>query len=82
LDYVTDPVDAYVSSHVDAYEDSQVPLHLLWGEEDTLTPITDATPLLKNQSIILTPLVGVGHIPMLEDVEYFNDELRKALEQL
>ncbi len=82
FDYATDPVDTYVSSQPDAYMQTQIPLHLIWGEEDTLTPISDATPLLTNKSIILKPLVGVGHIPMLENVDYFNDVLAESLKQL
>jgi pimeloyl-ACP methyl ester carboxylesterase len=82
FDYMTDPVGTYVSSHVDAYRNTQVPLYLLWGEEDTLTPITDAMQLLDNRLIILKPLIGVGHIPMLESVEYFNDVLAETLRQL
>jgi pimeloyl-ACP methyl ester carboxylesterase len=82
FDYITDPVDTYVSSNIDAYMDTSVPVFLLWGEEDTLTPITDAEPLLQNKSIILTPLVGIGHIPMIEDIEYFSEVLNETLEKL
>lgn len=82
LDYTVDPVHTHVSSQVDLYQSTAVPVHFIWGEEDTLTPITDVTPLMGNKLFVLKPLTGVGHIPMLEDVTYFNDMLAGSLGEL
>jgi pimeloyl-ACP methyl ester carboxylesterase len=56
---------------------------LIWGEEDTVTPIAqgdDLAPLLKAAQFRRIP--GIGHMPQIEDPEFFNSALVEALERL
>jgi pimeloyl-ACP methyl ester carboxylesterase len=58
----------------------RMPLTLLWGEQDTITPpaqaraIAAATP---GSHLVMLP--GVGHIPQIEDPALFNRELGAVL---
>jgi pimeloyl-ACP methyl ester carboxylesterase len=79
-DYLSDPLQELASTRPDAYAAFDVPVRFIWGEEDTLTPIADgryAESLLPNA--LFTPLQGIGHIPMIEDVARFNDAFAQAL---
>ena len=57
-----------------------VPVTLLWGDLDTITPLAQAKAL---EALLprrrLEVLQGVGHIPQIEDVAAFNAALVKAL---
>jgi len=54
----------------------RMPLTLLWGELDTVTPLQQANELVAAaRSARLTVLPGVGHIPQIEDPPLFNARL-------
>ena len=56
---------------------------LIWGEEDTVTPIAqgdDLAPLLNAAQFKRIP--GIGHMPQIEDPSLFNGALIEALERL
>jgi pimeloyl-ACP methyl ester carboxylesterase len=56
---------------------------LIWGEEDTVTPIIqgeDLAPFLKARQFRRIP--GIGHMPQIEDPSLFNDALAEALDRL
>jgi pimeloyl-ACP methyl ester carboxylesterase len=56
---------------------------LIWGEEDTVTPIIqgeDLAPLLKARQFRRIP--GIGHMPQIEDPSVFNSALAEALDRL
>lgn len=57
-----------------------VPMALLWGDSDTVTPLAQANDL---QQLVpgakLTVLPGLGHIPQIEDPPAFNRALLAAL---
>lgn len=59
-----------------------MPLTLLWGDEDTITPLLQAKALqkLKGDAKLLV-LEGVGHIPHIENPGLFNRELSKILRE-
>ena len=79
LDYVEDPL-VYESTSADAYRALSVPVRLIWGDKDTITPIAGATQLLGLvPHIELYTLRGVGHIPMIEDYAQFDAALQDAL---
>jgi pimeloyl-ACP methyl ester carboxylesterase len=63
-----------------AYARMKVPVTILWGDRDTVTPLEQANDL---KSLLpratLTILPGLGHIPQIEDPAAFNDALLKAL---
>lgn len=57
-----------------------MPLTLLWGDEDTITPLPQAKALEKlSRNARLIVLEGVGHIPQIENPVLFNSELSKVL---
>src|SRR4051812_14543489 len=72
-----------VSADRTAYARTRLPVAILWGDKDTVTPIDQATDLqtLLPQAT-LTPLPGLGHIPQIEDPALFNDALLKTLGKL
>ncbi len=58
-----------------------IPVTLLWGADDTITPLAQATRLkglLPRSRLVVMP--GVGHIPQIEDVALFNLEIVKVLQ--
>ena len=58
----------------------QVPVSLVWGERDSVTPLAQAQAL---KALLprarLTVLPGVGHIPQIEDVPQFNRAIAEVL---
>lgn len=78
-DYLSDPL-LYPSTTRERYADFAIPVRLIWGEEDWLTPISDTEPLLAViPDVSLHRLPGVGHMPMIEDLTAFDDALFSAL---
>ena len=66
-----------------AYARMKVPVVILWGDKDTVTPLeqaNDLKSLLPQATLTLLP--GLGHIPQIEDPAAFNDALLKALGKL
>ena len=57
-----------------------VPVTLIWGDEDTITPLSQGHQLQKliarSKLIVLNK---VGHIPQIEDVTLFNTRIVEAL---
>ncbi len=72
-----------VSADRDAYARTKLPTAVLWGNQDTITPIDQAADLLTLlPQASLTVLPGLGHIPQIEDPALFNDALLKSLGKL
>jgi len=57
----------------------KMPVALIWGEADTVTPIAQGEALAKLTHASLTRLPGVGHIPHIEDPAHFLPALDAAL---
>lgn len=76
------PRDAQ-STRPEAYRALGVPTAVLWGREDTTTPLEQGEEL---QALVpgamLTVLDDVGHIPQIEDPDAFNAALIGALQKL
>jgi len=56
---------------------------ILWGEQDSVTPLAQASDLktlLPNAAFVTLP--GVGHIPQIEDPEAFNAALLGLLKDM
>jgi pimeloyl-ACP methyl ester carboxylesterase len=71
------------SADRNAYARLRLPIAILWGDKDSVTPMTqahDLQTLLPQAS--LTVLPGLGHIPQIEDPDQFNNALLKALGRL
>jgi pimeloyl-ACP methyl ester carboxylesterase len=68
------------STRPEGFRRLDVPVTLLWGELDTITPLPQARAL---EALLprrrLQVLQGVGHIPQIEDVAAFNGALVEAL---
>lgn len=59
-----------------AYTALRMPVLLIWGSEDTVTPLSQARHLLTLMPAAeLTVLQGLGHIPHIEDTSAFNAAL-------
>ena len=73
-----------VSADRNAYAKLKVPVAILWGDKDNITPVEQAldlrTLLPSETSLMLLP--GLGHIPQIEDPDMFNDALLKSLKKL
>lgn len=73
---------ASASNNPDAYATLRMPVFVVWGEDDSITPLeqgqrlTSITPGAK-----LVVMKRVGHIPQIEDASRFNDLLVKLLTQ-
>jgi pimeloyl-ACP methyl ester carboxylesterase len=67
-----------------AYAKLEIPVAILWGDQDTITPVEQALDLrtLLPPKADLTLLPGLGHIPQIEDPGMFNDALLKTLGKL
>ena len=72
------------SADRNAYAKLEVPVAILWGDKDTITPVEQALDLrtLLPPETDLTMLPGLGHIPQIEDPGMFNDALLKTLGKL
>ena len=72
------------SADRNAYAKLEVPVAILWGDKDTITPVEQALDLrtLLPPDTDLTLLPGLGHIPQIEDPAMFNDALLKTLGKL
>jgi pimeloyl-ACP methyl ester carboxylesterase len=58
----------------------RVPVALIWGGADTVTPVEQGRRLAElTRSRSLTILPGVGHIPHIEDPAGFTKALDSAL---
>lgn len=58
----------------------QVPVALIWGQADHVTPLEQGRRLARlTHARSLTVLSGVGHIPHIEDPQAFDAALARAL---
>jgi len=73
-----------MSADRSAYARVKLPVTILWGDKDNVTPVEQALDLrtLLPPETTLTLLPGLGHIPQIEDPALFNDALLKALGKL
>ena len=72
-----------LSTRPEAYAAFSQPTHIIWGEEDTVTPLSQAVEidgLIPNSE--LTILSEIGHIPHIEDPETLNSALIEALSKI
>jgi pimeloyl-ACP methyl ester carboxylesterase len=68
------------SDQLDSYAKIAYPVHLIWGQEDSVTPVSQALhlqSLIPDAKLHLIP--RSGHVPMVEETMLFEDSLRSAL---
>ena len=66
-----------------AYRSLGMPLTLIWGERDTITPLAQGqriAALVPHAELLV--MSGVGHIPQIEDGERFDGLLLQVLSRL
>jgi pimeloyl-ACP methyl ester carboxylesterase len=79
--YIEDPL-VYASTDSAMYETIKIPVRFIWGDKDTLTPITDTDILLEIiPDATLYTLKNIGHIPMVEDTSLFVETLERVLRE-
>lgn len=69
-----------LSETPDGFRELPMPLTLVWGQEDTITPLHQAQTLQRlvaGSRLLVLP--GVGHIPQIEDPALFNQRMNEAL---
>jgi pimeloyl-ACP methyl ester carboxylesterase len=63
--------------------DIDVPVLIIHGADDQLIPVSEAEAMHKaipNSSLVIVP--GAGHLPNLEQPDFFNDAVIDFLEEL
>lgn len=71
--------DGGLSRHSAELAKIQMPVRIIWGTDDTVTPIAQGEALAKLTRAPLTRLAGVGHIPHIEDPAHFLPALDAAI---
>ena len=75
--------DAPLSRHAEKVRQLAVPVSLVWGEEDMVTPIAGGEALAAEiNPRAFFRLKGIGHMPQLEDRDGFAGVLLDALDAL
>ncbi|MEQ1773694.1 MAG: alpha/beta hydrolase, partial [Burkholderiales bacterium] len=60
-----------------------MPIHLIWGDYDTIAPVEQAQELARLASnTTLRIIYGAGHLPHVEETPFFNDMLLKSLNHI
>ena len=70
----------WLSDNPEAYRKINFPVLLIWGQLDTITPLSQALHLqrlIPGSGLVVIP--NSGHVPMVEEAELFESELIKAL---
>lgn len=74
------PPDDALSTRAESYGALALPVAYIWGEEDTVTPLSQGEALADlTPGAQLITLPGVGHIPQIEDRAAFTLALDRAL---
>jgi pimeloyl-ACP methyl ester carboxylesterase len=71
--------DGAASHHIANLRTIKPPVHLIWGENDTVTPIAQGLRLAQIFHAPITRLPNVGHIPHIEDPMNFMKALDNAI---
>lgn len=74
--------DTSLGSNLSNLEKINIPVSIIWGETDTVTPLwqgKEINKLIKDSTLSIIP--SVGHIPYIEDTETFNKILIDFLEK-
>jgi len=63
-----------------SYQSLRMPVFVIWGDRDTITPLDQGKRLagvVPGAQLLVMP--RVGHIPQIEDAAQFNGLLLKAV---
>lgn len=68
------------SEDPETYRRLKIPIHLIWGDFDRIAPLEQARELSRLASnTVLKVIYGAGHLPHVEETQYFNEMLLKSL---
>lgn len=68
------------SEDPETYRKLNIPIHLIWGDYDMMAPVEQAKELTRLASNATLKIVyGAGHLPQVEETEFFNQMLVKSL---
>jgi pimeloyl-ACP methyl ester carboxylesterase len=82
LDFFEDPLDG-PSSKLENYSKINVPVVLIWGDKDSITPLSQTNGLMRTiPNVELVVLKDIGHIPMVESHLKFDKALADALQPI
>ena len=71
------------SEEPETYRKLNIPIHLIWGDFDTIAPVEQARELTRlAPNTLLKIIYGAGHLPQVEETQYFNVALLKSLHVL
>jgi pimeloyl-ACP methyl ester carboxylesterase len=71
------------TSSIPKTQNPAIPIMLLWGEADTVTPLRVAEYIKKSlPGAQLSPISGTGHLPQIEAPEVFASQVLLFLKQL
>lgn len=77
------PAPVSTSEKPSTYRKLTTPLRLIWGERDSITPLSQAQAIVAlAPGTKLAVIKGVGHIPQIEDGAGFNALLLATLTQM
>ncbi|MEI6345937.1 MAG: alpha/beta hydrolase [bacterium] len=78
-DYLNDPL-VYKSTDSREYKKLSIPVRLIWGDQDTVTPVSLSEVVLHSvPDVKMQTLKNIGHIPMIEDYDMFDRALLESL---
>lgn len=82
LQYLVVEKDTSLASDFSNFGKLQMPVSIIWGSTDTVTPLWQGEALKKLiPNSELTVIDGVGHIPYIENTPKFNEILLKYLKE-
>lgn len=82
LQYLVVEKDRSLASDFSNFGKLQMPVSIIWGSTDTVTPLWQGEALKKIiPNSELTVIDGVGHIPYIENTPKFNEILLKYLRE-
>lgn len=71
---------AALSTRAKSYAALTLPVAYIWGEEDTVTPLSQGEELARiTPGALFVKLSGIGHIPQIEDPAAFTLALTRTL---
>ncbi len=74
------PSTGAASENPATYRALTIPVYLIWGERDRITPLAQGEELARLvPGAELTVIKEVGHIPQIEDAAAFNEVLGKVI---
>ena len=80
MEYLLVAHDASLASDFQNFRKLAMPVFILWGDLDTVTPLWQGEQLKKLiPNAELAVISNTGHIPFVEDAGQFNGVLLKGL---